>query len=264
MALNGLYSIHLELTSKCNKQCWMCGRRKAEKENPKLLKSYGNMDFSLVKKLSEQIPDGTVVQFHNNGEPLLYPKFKEALKLFKGKIRHFDTNGKLLLKRVNDIIGNCEALTLSTFPEDEEFEEQYETLKRFLFIKGDEFPRVMIRFTGHKAPKKWVDLGCTIIDRVLHDPMGSFLYEKPVVIPEIGICQEILNHLAIDRFGNVYPCVRFDPEKKGILGNINDNTLDEIWNGKQRKKWIEYHIAGRRETIPFCNKCEYWGIPRSL
>ena len=29
---NGLYCVHLELTSRCNKNCWMCGGRKIDKE----------------------------------------------------------------------------------------------------------------------------------------------------------------------------------------------------------------------------------------
>ena len=32
--LNGLGNINIELTSRCDKSCWMCGRRKVEKGFP--------------------------------------------------------------------------------------------------------------------------------------------------------------------------------------------------------------------------------------
>ena len=49
MALNGLGTINIELTSRCNKNCWMCGRRKVDRE---LALNYGDMDFDLVKHIA--------------------------------------------------------------------------------------------------------------------------------------------------------------------------------------------------------------------
>jgi 2-iminoacetate synthase ThiH len=43
--LNGLFNINVELTDRCNKTCWICGRRKRERENPDLKLYYGDMDF---------------------------------------------------------------------------------------------------------------------------------------------------------------------------------------------------------------------------
>ena len=92
---NGLSTVNIELTSRCNKSCWCCGRRKIDKDYPEIAMNYGDMDFELVKKIEKQLPNDIVIQFHNNGEPMLYPRLKEALQLFKGRIRQFDTNGKL-------------------------------------------------------------------------------------------------------------------------------------------------------------------------
>src|SRR3989338_2486137 len=97
ICFNGLTTVNVELTSICNKNCWMCGRRKVDREYPKLAMKYGDMDFALVKSIARQLPSGIVVQLHNNGEPLLYPRFKEAVKLFNRQIRCMDTNGSPLL-----------------------------------------------------------------------------------------------------------------------------------------------------------------------
>ena len=91
--LHGLTTVNVELTDLCNKNCWMCGRRKIEKDYPELVKKYGYMDFELVKKIAEQLPPNIVVQLHNNGEPLLYPKIGEAIKLFGKQITSFDRDG---------------------------------------------------------------------------------------------------------------------------------------------------------------------------
>ena len=90
--ISGLTNINIELTNRCNKNCWMCGRRKIDREYPELALKYGDMDFELVKKISEQITPGIVVQLHNNGEPLLYPYFGKALDLFKKNITNIIYN----------------------------------------------------------------------------------------------------------------------------------------------------------------------------
>jgi len=40
---NGLTTVNVELTTMCNKNCWMCGRRKIDKEYPEIAMEYGDM-----------------------------------------------------------------------------------------------------------------------------------------------------------------------------------------------------------------------------
>ena len=61
--------------------------------------------------------------------------------------------------------------------------------------------------------ERWEKLDGIIATRILHNPLGSFKYKKKPTVPEIGICLEILNHMAISRLGEVSICVRFDPAK---------------------------------------------------
>ncbi len=261
--LNGLYCIHLELTSNCNKDCWMCGRRKIDREYPELVANYGDMDFELVKIIAEQVPDGIIVQFHNNGEPLLYPKFGDAVRLFRNQIKCANTNAKLIVDKADDIIDNLDTITVSVIENDSEADEQYELVKRFLEIKGSARPNVIYRCLGDVDIEKWEKLDGIIATRILHNPMGSFKYKKKPTVPEIGVCLEILSHMAINRFGIVSICVRFDPEGLGVIGDVNENTLAEIWNSVQRKEWIKYHKEGKRKKIPLCSYCDFWGVPIS-
>ena len=266
--LNGLTNLNIELTSRCDKGdgtpgsgCWMCGRRRIERQYPELAK-WGDMDYEMVKGISTQIPHGVVVQFHDNGEPLLYPRLGEALQLFNAQIRCLDTNGKALIDKADEIIGNLETITISTFEGDEEAGTQYELVKEFLSLKGDRKPNVIIRCLGEIQYRGFYEnKGLLIAHRQFHSPMGSFDYKKQPTIPEIGICLDALSHLVIKRDGAVSMCVRFDPHRNGVIGNIKDNTLDELWNGEVRKLALENHISGHRERNPLCESCEYWGVP---
>ncbi|GAI97110.1 unnamed protein product [marine sediment metagenome] len=156
----------------------MCGRRKIEREYPKVAIKYGDMDFELAKSIAKQLPAGIVVQLHDNGEPLLYPRFGEAFKLFTHQIRCMDTNGKLIVKKAGEIIDNMDTITISTFERDEEGEEQYKLIVEFLKIKGNRKPNVIIRCLGDVDLDRYKKLGCIIATRVLHSPMGSFKYKK--------------------------------------------------------------------------------------
>jgi radical SAM protein with 4Fe4S-binding SPASM domain len=94
--------------------------------------------------------------------------------------------------------------------------------------------------------------------------MGSFDYTKKVTIPEHGICLDLLTHLVIDRFGDVYPCVRFNPHKINRLGNLNQSSLEGLWNGELRKNLIQEHIKNNRKCNELCSKCDFYGCPTSL
>jgi len=259
---NGLSTINIELTSRCNKDCWMCGRRKIEKHYPEIKMNFGDMDFNLVKKIEKQLPDNIVIQFHNNGEPLLYPRFGEAVSLFKNQIKCMDTNAKLIVEKADEIIDNLDTLTISITENDPEGDKQYKLVKQFLEIRGDRKPNLIYRMLGSvNKEERWKALPGIIAKRTLHNPLGSFDYEKIPTIPEIGICLDLLNHLVIDRFGYVSPCVRFDPEGEIIIDNINKTQLIDIWNSDYRKKLIDFHIRNKRNELSFCKKCRYWGVP---
>ena len=259
--MNGLAFLNIELTSKCDKSCWMCGRRKLERDYPELC-NWGDMPKEMVSEISKQTPKDIVVQFHNNGESLLYPDLGWALSLFRDNIRCFDTNGKLLLEKADEIIGNLDTLTISVIQDDSEGDEQYDIICKFLSKRNGRKPLLVYRLLGNiKDSYRWGQLEGTVCKRILHRSEGSFGYTKPVTIPEIGICLDLLTHLSINRLGEVSVCVRFDPERYGVIGNIKNQTLSEIWNGEIRKHYIQTHLEGLRNTLLLCGKCHYWGYP---
>jgi len=268
--LNGLSVVNIEISSECNKSCWMCGRRRLEKEHPELC-NFGYMDFELLEKITIQIPKEIIIQFHSNGEPLLYPRFSDALKLFPNNIKCLNTNGKLLARtEIREAIKeNLNTLTISVIENDPEGDKQLTTVFEFLMNKDfQKSPLVIFRLLGNVENKeKWETLAkvhnCIIATRILHKPEGSFGYTKKVTIPEVGFCQDLYTHLVIDRFGDIFPCVRFDPTKINKLGNIKDMTLEEAWNSNKRLDLLKEHIKGNRNSSVLCSKCDFYGCSTS-
>lgn len=259
--LHGLGNVNVELTSRCNKNCWMCGRRKVEREYPELALEYNDMEFELVKKIARDLPPNIVVQLHNNGEPLLYPRFGEAAALFKKQITNIVTNGKLLVEKADEVIGNLDTLAVSVIENDPEADMQYAIIKEFLRIKGVMNPHVILRLNGNVDHARYRDFGLIMATRILHSPMGSFNYQRTPTVPEIGICLDFLHHLAINSKGKVSICVRFDPKGLGVIGDMNSHSVEEIWNSPKRLEWLEFHKQGRRDKIPLCSFCHFWGVP---
>lgn len=270
MDFNGLTTVNVELTNRCNKSCWMCGRRKIERDFPELALKYADMDFSLIRLIAEQLPPGIVVQFHSNGEGMLYPRFGEAVRLFERQIKCITTNGLLLLEKADEVINNLDTVAVSIIQDEipEIKKELLEIIKKFLEIKGDRKPLLIYRLLGNVGDEEYRELPGIVVRRLLHAPMGSFHYQKGQEkrnpsIPEIGICLDLLNHMCISQNGDISACVRFDPKKAGVIGNANKQSLKEIWNSEKRLGWIEYHKNGQRDKVPLCSTCQFWGVPTS-
>lgn len=232
-----------------------------EREHPELCE-WGDMPYELVERISKQIPTGIVVQLHDNGESLLYPRLADALDLFKRNIRCFNTNAKLLLEKADEIIDHAETVTISVIQNDEEGDAQFQTVRDFIAKRGSRKPFLVYRLLGKVDQKeRWGDLPGIVATRVLHDAEGSRNYERPVTVPEHGICLDLLNHMAIDRYGNISLCVRFDPAGHLRIGHI-DTGLEAAWQSEKRQRYIQWHMRGNRDMLPGCSSCHYYGVPR--
>ncbi len=263
--MRGLANVHLELSARCDKQCRNCQRRVAEIEAPDIVREWGFMPMALVRQLADDLPGQIVVSLHGRGEPLMYPRLQEALIHLstKNRILHFDSNIKLLIHKADEVIEHLDVLTVSFLEGNSYLDnaEQYVILKKFLKIKRDRKPRVMLRMTGavQFAPAWLQDLELPVVSRPLHHREGRKGYTSNPVMPEHGICLEMLSRLFISFDGEVRPCVRYDIWGENILDNVNEQTLSQIWNSNTRRERVLQHIAGQR--LGFCNSCEFYGIP---
>jgi len=256
----------------------MCGRRKYEKQVPGWKDQLGDMDMHLAGKIINQLEPGTVVQLHWNGEPTLYDELAWIGDLVhaKGCYACMDTNGLLLYDRIEDIDGHFDSVTVSIIPRDtlDNYDRQISQLENFMDNRSHARPIINLRVLGeifttdhwhwniYKRIGKVAEVyGLNIVTRVLHSPDMSRDYEKPVTKPEIGVCLDLLTHPAIDRHGNVYTCVRFNPDGLNYLGNAGEHSLESILGSNRRHEMIRAHFEGRRNDVPLCAGCDFYGVP---
>jgi radical SAM protein with 4Fe4S-binding SPASM domain len=249
--------INIELTSRCNKKCVICPRWRDGKEK-------GDIPFSLLEKIEPQIEDNTIVHFHDNGEPLLYPYLKETFDLFWKKIRHFDTNGILLCERSAQL-SSVDIISVSIIEKDIQAEEQMKIFKKYLSIKPER-QVVIARCVGtidRKRIQAIKETGVPVVRRVLHSYKGRTNYTKTTIKPEDFICRDFLNHPTIDYTGKFHICTKYDPNNKGVIGDVNYQTIKEIWYSHERRNLLLKHVEGKRSKIEFCKECEYYGYPNA-
>lgn len=261
MSLSGLAQLSIELTSKCDKinLCKFCGHQDAA-VNPI---QYGDMDYELLKSIRRQVEAGITISLHRDGEPTAYPRLREALELFEGFTVSIVTHGENLVKCASAIIGHATSVTISVFKGDPDGDTQYETVKEFLSLKGDNAPRVQIKIVGDYPNSPYERLHLPILRRLIHNPTGNTHYAHiSPTVPEVGICLDALHRPSIDWEGRVYLCNRLDPSKETQVGDLRCQSLDEIWNGPVRHEMIEAHKDGHREEAnDLCAKCHFWGVP---
>lgn len=233
------------------------------------------MDLDLLRELAAQIPRGVVVQAHRDGEPLVYPHLAEALQAFRHHVTSIVTNGKKLAERAAEIL-TCppSSICVSMFKGDPEGELQDSSIREFLresrYVQP---PLLVLKIVGDDLEParmaqvlKYEETGVArIARRLLHVPQGSHHYKKgSPTIPETGICSDLLHHPSIDWKGGMYLCQRLDPEQRHFLGRIPPFTLEALWNGERRQKFLRAHLEGRRGDVAPCATCEFWGVPSGI
>lgn len=246
--------ISVELTSRCQKSCSFCGRAKARAEGMVT----GDMPMEIFDNIIHQFT-GDIIQFHRDGEPLLYHSLREVGEKCRRFTANIVTNGILLWDKRDDLKDNFTSVTVSVFEEDAE---QFETVKKFKEYIGNSNPMIYVKFLGDYYNYEYAKLGLKTLTRSIHNPEQDTDYLQSIPpIPEIGVCLDLLYKPSIDWQGNMYICNRIDPEGSGKLGNLNESTLNDLWFGQKRRDWLNSHLIGRREDVPLCSKCSYWGIP---
>lgn len=287
--------VNIEFVSYCNLRCSFCSLdhiKPKERITSEILKKFlDNLvnDIRFRKVEVMHLHNGGETLLHPNTEEL-FNIIKQYKELAKKKKRRFPTvnlltNGTPLTEKKTFEIINSGAINIMRFSMDggspQRFEEMRVGAKWDLFYKNikffcDENKRNKSKIKTHiisvidpSNPLKttWMDKKfievLNMVDsyelRHPHSWAGEIDIEgdssnsmhKP---HKIG-CGLLMHQLVLLPSGNINVCCT-DLNAKGVVGNIKENSLFDIYNSPKRRKWIKLMYQRKKSQIELCKNCE--------
>jgi len=292
------YIIDLELTNTCNFKCLFCPTGTGSIE-----RKQGLMSDEIFYKIINEIKEyNTAIRFIRWGEPLIHPKLVEYIKYVKkvsNSIVHINTNGSLLDDNIiNEFINipldsikfSFQGIDKKSYNEMRNIDFYDDLLNKVkkLYIKRKEKDKPYIHVSTtityetreqvesfKNELKNYTDLvtvGRTIMDHVDIDKIKLSENEKNTLIelkekesvvkvhPEI--CPEVYHKLSINWDGTVTACCG-DYNGKMILGNIQSQSLKEIWKSTKLDYYRKKLADNKFDDFELCKKCyDYSGLQK--
>lgn len=277
--------ILFEMTSRCNFLCRMCPQQNLKR--PRM-----DMPGELYRKMIDEIDSYGVegIWLYHLGESLLHPEFRENLKHISTKknlgIIWMSTNGQffteeniqcVLDSNIDYINFSAHAVTKETYrtvTEQGNFEIVQGNLENFYKLKGiDNLPSkpfmhcqmIEQETTKHEVDAfiqrhyKRAEIVSVNMLEYVNLPNNAFGLKQRERKPLTSCLRISRNDCFICSNGHVTLC---DAAYNGelYLGDINKQTLYEIWNGENRKKILELNKLGRMYKIEFCRQCTDYDI----
>jgi radical SAM protein with 4Fe4S-binding SPASM domain len=283
---------NIEVTNACGMKCVMCPRQNMKRK-------IGFIDIKLFEKILKQMKNNTRIVLHHFGDPLLHPNLKEILLLCKkyGIKSSFSTNPTSLTKEnIQKIFdGGLDYLHISL---DGANKETYEKIRGGVadYKKAVGNIKKFIEEKNKKNSKRPITTLAIIRMKETKDEIIDFKKkwekEKEIDFVEVkefitwdGTDKKIISlgdkfshkfkrkhyypcfwpwgKLTILWDGRIVPCC-FDYDAKLVFGDLNKQTLEEIWNSKAMQKFREQNINDSFPEGHLCKNCrEREGFPPS-
>ena len=282
------FSLGVEATNFCNLRCPMCPREIADR-------GYGNMDLDLFKRVADEaalhphrlfLPTGF-------GESFIHPKFREMLAYLAEKnVRPtmLITNATMLNdKNIAAVIDSqVDLLNLSLDGPDKEafeairvnanYERVVQNVQRLFEERerrGSELPRIIIRMIVMDRTREMKDRferiwrpylkagdeiaysnyqtwNGSVDDHRIEEPAGVKAKNaggKPAP------CRMLYKTMQVYYDGRATPCC-YDYNCTMEIGNVNEESVQDIWTGDKAQHYRRLHEEGRADEIPICRNCQ--------
>ena len=278
--------MHVEPTNRCNLRCIMC---------PQSIDAAGDdagfMDVDLYRRIIDRAK-GRVreINLFLRGESMLHRRIFDMVRVTEeaGIVSHLNTNGTILTEEHS--AGLLDAgLSKLTVSFDSGVPEVYEemrrgarfnrTLRNVLTLLHEKLRRgaakpyvimqVMQLYGGDPAAepeipgdfvRRFEGLPVDEWDTLwAHGWAGTMGDGEPYSAaprgPHYHPCNWLWKSMAVYWDGTVPACCA-DFGGEQIVGNLNENTLMEIWNGPAMRAIRESQVRGRLEDYPLCRTCD--------
>jgi len=284
----------IETTNRCNLNCPYC----MVGVHNDLLEKHGSASHDLMRREMGQMGEDTFndivasltcfgireVFLHFQGEPLLNPRTTEFAKILKdeGLIVNIFTNGlafndetiqRISEVEINKIRFSIDGASKETYEMNRvggDYHKVIDILKKvcdahrtkkthiewqFVAMRNNEHEIEKAKSLSENIGANFVLKGFRETDPVLRtiDPRYHAKYlKKP--------CKDIYRQVGIYWNGDVVPCC-YDTDGSEIMGNLSQNTLEEIWNSQKFRQFRtnaeKAHMDPDNEP-GICKTCLRW------
>ncbi len=259
--ISELALLQIETTTLCQAKCIFCQHDK--------FKEFGTMPddlFVKVIKEASQLPNLQSIIPMLTGEPFCDKQILERIKYIREQLPKVNiqlyTNGSLLtleilrqLKEVHDF--NLSISLNGLKPETRQklmgLGDWSHVIKMANYCEQIKLPyRVTLVATPEVDPdevRDFIKVGGMAIQ---YQSWAGQQY--PYRRNRWTSCIRALNHMTIRYNGDANLCC-FDPFGRVSFGNVNDNTIEEIWESPKRQEYVNLHKQGRGNTLDLCDSC---------
>lgn len=256
-----LLALQVETTNHCNAKCLFCPQHKFKKK--------GFMAQDLYEKIIDEasrLPNLSIFHPMLTGEPFLDKRFIERLKLAREKLPGVQieiyTNGSLLTNEViyqlKDIPDMRLSISLNGLkPETREkvmgLDDYWVVVQSFKLMEqlGIKYRATMVAYPeiSQEEIHAFIESGGFAIQ------YQSWAGEQyPYDRRRWTSCPRAINQMTVLYTGIVCLCC-FDPFGEVNFGNLNNQTIEEIWNDSRHKEYQMMHKQGRGHEMPRCCSC---------
>ncbi|MFO0576719.1 MAG: SPASM domain-containing protein [Polyangia bacterium] len=276
----------IELTNRCPMRCGFCPRGVPGK----MSRPTGFMELALFRRLLEQLPDGQAayrpLELHHLGESLLHPQVADfvAAATERGLPTEMSVNPSLLTPELGRRLldAGLRRLVVSLDGLDDptlvrirgpaarytRAEPNLEALVDEVAARGDAAPQIVIQMIDLHANRdqhaafllRWGTTGLKTVTAYIKaldgpdpdDGEAGTAGREPLRY----LCSYPFRSVVVLWDGRVVPCCR-DDDGRLILGDLNRQTLEEIWHGPVARELRRRH---RRNELPkghLCSGCAW-------
>lgn len=265
--------VQIESSTACDAKCVFCPR-------PKMKRKGGTMKESLFEKIvqeSKKLGISELVLFLN-GEPLIFPRLFDWLKRLRQEglrtviftnANQLTTHKSIVLTSFHDVIQSIVfsigGIDTETYKEvmGLNYDKVLGNIRKFAQINAGKIntkAHIPLMSMTQKFTDRWVDHWREYVDELSPTDMFNFggLIKDDLELKESDLhvrkfCAR-LNHLTVLWDGRVCLCC-IDAEGQVILGNVNKQTLSEIYNGDLAKRYRAKQSEGKYSDLPLCQDC---------
>ncbi len=270
--------ISLELTNACNARCIMCPR-------DQLSRKIGNIGMDVVEKLCADAVGRPLdkINLFGFGESLLHPRIIDIIGRIKTSLPavklNLSTNAQLLddklsvgllgsgIDRINIDIDGVTRQTYEGIRKQLDFDRVNSNAKHLIAMRNELHSRVKISVTiidmdvtHREVPvfrEAWSHLADTVYVNHYNTWVGIFP-DRNTPITDMDQfafpCKNPWKEMIVNYDGSVAFCC-MDFNSTIVLGNIKDQTVEQIWRGEKMERLRQLHLEGRYSEIPLCSTC---------